>query len=94
MGGVQLMFEQRHYLRSNAQYEKYHLNQYPVEARRRYMVFDLKLAKSSHLAGDDCSIADIVPYSWVALWQWRELDWSRGAKFDTMVCCALAMLCD
>ena len=75
MGGVGPMFGQRHHFRNQAPNEAYGLQRYTGETHRLYQVLDRRLGEAPYLAGDDYSIADIATYSWVARWQWHELDW-------------------
>ena len=75
VGGIGPMFGQRHHFRNSAPNEQYGFERYTNETHRLYKVLDGELAKSSYVAGEEYTIADIATYPWVARWEWHDLDW-------------------
>lgn len=77
MGGVGPMLGQAHHFRIYAPEKiEYAINRYTNEAKRLYDVIDKQLSKSTYLAGDDYTIADIATFPWLRSWkrQGIELD--------------------
>ncbi len=52
----------------------YATERYRNEALRLYGVLDRQLARCSHVAGDDYSIADMACFPWVQTWKAQEID--------------------
>lgn len=70
MGGLGPMLGQAHHFRIYAP-EKvdYAVNRYTNEAKRLYGVLDRQLAKTTYLAGDEYTIADIACFPWTRSWK-------------------------
>lgn len=67
MAGVGPMFGQaNHFVRFAKEKVPYGIKRYTDEVLRLFGVMDRRLAQTSHLAGDACTIADIATYPWVA----------------------------
>jgi GST-like protein len=81
MGGLGPMLGQAHHFRIYAP-EKipYAIDRYTNEAKRLYGVMDRRLAESSHLAGEEYSIADIAVFPWLRSWQNQGIDWADYPK--------------
>jgi GSH-dependent disulfide-bond oxidoreductase len=66
MGGVGPMFGQAHHFMFNPPEDvPYGKKRYHDEAKRLYKVMNERLGKTTYLAGDDYTIADIATYPWV-----------------------------
>jgi GSH-dependent disulfide-bond oxidoreductase len=78
MGGVGPMFGQaHHFIRSAPEKVPYGIERYSNETRRLYGVMNKRLGETTYLAGDDCTIADIATYPWVARHEWHMVDLSE-----------------
>jgi len=70
MGGLGPMLGQTHHFRIYAPEPiEYAVNRYTNEAKRLYGVMDRQLGKSTYLAGDDYTIADMAAFPWTRSWQ-------------------------
>lgn len=77
MGGVGPMLGQAHHFRIYAPEKiEYAVNRYTNEAKRLYGVIDQQLAKTSYLAGNEYTIADIATYPWLRSWANQGIDWA------------------
>jgi len=66
MGGLGPMAGQAHHFRQYAPEEvPYAIQRYTDEVNRLYGVMDRRLADSTHLGGEDYSIADMASFPWV-----------------------------
>ena len=75
MGGLGPMLGQTHHFRIYApQQIEYAVNRYTSEAKRLYGVMDRQLGKSTYLAGDDYTIADIAAFPWTRAWKNQGVD--------------------
>ena len=89
MGSVGPMLGQAHHFRIYAP-EKigYAVDRYTNETRRIYGVIDKQLEKSTYLAGEEYSIADIATFPWTRSFANQGVDWAEfpHAKrwFDTI----------
>ncbi len=81
VGGVGPMLGQAHHFRIYAP-EKipYAIDRYTNEAKRLYGVLDRRLAKSSYLAGEEYSIADMAVFPWLRSWENQGIDWADYPK--------------
>jgi GST-like protein len=70
MGGVGPMLGQAHHFRMYAP-EKigYAIDRYTNEAKRLYGVIDKRLSKSTFIAGEDYTIADMAIFPWLRSWE-------------------------
>jgi GST-like protein len=77
MGGVGPMLGQAHHFRLYAP-EKipYAIDRYTNEAKRLYGVMNRRLAKSTYIAGDSYTIADIAIFPWLRSWKNQGIDWA------------------
>jgi GSH-dependent disulfide-bond oxidoreductase len=76
MGGVGPMLGQTHHFRIYAPEKiEYAINRYTNEAKRLYGVIDKQLSKSTYLAGDEYTIADIATFPWLRSWKNQGIDW-------------------
>ena len=77
MGGVGPMLGQTHHFRLYAP-EKipYAIDRYTNETRRLYGVMDKQLSKSSFIACDEYTIADIAIFPWLRNWANQGIDWA------------------
>ncbi len=81
MANIGPMFGQYHHFFSHAPDQvPYAIARYRNEIERLYAVMDARLATSPYLAGDDCSIADLASYTWIARFKAPEIDLSIGAR--------------
>ena len=77
MGGVGPMLGQAHHFRIYALEKiEYAVNRYTNEAKRLYGVMDRQLAKSTYLAGDEYTIADIATFPWLRSWKNQGIEWN------------------
>jgi GST-like protein len=77
MGGVGPMLGQTHHFRVYAPEKiEYAINRYTNETKRLYGVIDAQLSKTSYLAGDEYSIADIATFPWLRSWKNQGIDWA------------------
>jgi GST-like protein len=77
MGGVGPMLGQTHHFRVYAPEKiEYAINRYTNETKRLYGVIDTQLSKTSYLAGDEYSIADIATFPWLRSWKNQGIDWA------------------
>jgi GST-like protein len=77
MGGVGPMLGQTHHFRVYAPEKiEYAINRYTNETKRLYGVIDTQLSKTSYLAGDEYSIADIATFPWLRSWKNQGIDWT------------------
>lgn len=89
MGSVGPMLGQAHHFRIYAPEKiEYAVERYTNETRRIYGVMDKRLEKSSYLAGEEYSIADIAAFPWTRSSANQGIDWTEfpHAKrwFDTI----------
>ena len=77
MGGFGPMLGQAHHFRIYAPEPiPYAINRYTNEAKRLYGVIDRQLAKTTYLAGENYSIADIATFPWTRSWENQGIDWA------------------
>ncbi len=78
MGSVGPMLGQAHHFRIYAP-EKldYAVDRYTNEAKRIYGVIDKQLEKTSYLAGDEYTIADIAVFPWTRSFANQGVDWEE-----------------
>ena len=77
MGGVGPMLGQAHHFRIYApQKIDYAYDRYTNEAKRLYGVIDKQLAKTTYLAGDEYTVADIATFPWLRSWKNQGIDWN------------------
>ncbi|MBL4693144.1 MAG: glutathione S-transferase N-terminal domain-containing protein [Magnetovibrio sp.] len=75
MGGVGPIFGQvHHFYKFSKEDIPYAKQRFGDEMTRLYGVLDAKLAKTTYIAGNSYSIADIALYPWVARHEWHPLD--------------------
>ena len=69
------MLGQAHYfLKFNKGKSAYAENRYKKEAERLYKVMDKRLSVSGYLGSNEYSIADISSWSWVARFDWHQIE--------------------
>lgn len=77
MGGFGPMLGQAHHFRIYAPTKiEYAIERYTNEAKRLYGVLDKQLAKTTYLAGDQYTIADIATFPWARSWNNQGIDWA------------------
>ncbi|MET3107618.1 GST-like protein [Oxalobacteraceae bacterium GrIS 2.11] len=76
MGGFGPMLGQAHHFRNYAPEPiPYAIDRYTNEAKRLYGVINKQLAKSSYLAGNEYTIADMATFAWANSWRNQGIDW-------------------
>jgi GST-like protein len=83
MGGVGPMMGQANvFFRYAPEKIQYAIDRYQRESRRLFEVMEGQLEKSTYIAGEDYSIADIALHSWVAGYEWSgvSIDGLPGLK--------------
>ncbi|WP_340110144.1 glutathione S-transferase family protein [Pikeienuella sp. HZG-20] len=75
MGGFGPMLGQtHHFLRFNPGKAPYAEERFGAETKRLYGVLDRRLADSTHIAGEDLSIADFATWPWASRYEWQQID--------------------
>lgn len=75
MGGFGPMLGQaHHFLQFNAGVSEYAEKRYHTEAKRLYGVLDRQLSLTSHVAGDELTIADMAIWPWASRFEYQKLD--------------------
>jgi GST-like protein len=77
MGSVGPMLGQAHHFRIYAP-EKfpYAVERYTNEAKRLYGVMNKRLARSTYIAGQEYTIADMAIFPWLRSWKNQGIDWA------------------
>jgi len=83
MGGIGPMMGQANvFFRYAPEKIQYAIDRYQRESRRLFEVMEGQLKKTTYIAGEDYSIADIALHSWVAGYEWSgvSIDGLPGLK--------------